>query len=52
MFYYESPWFYQDFKGENLFLKSALSSCCVNTGSVTRDHVKSSQMNNGTPQQL
>ena len=32
MFYYEIPWFYQDFKSENLY-----------TTPVTRDHVKSSQ---------
>ena len=29
-------WFYQDFKSENL--------CVLNTGPVTRDHVKPSQM--------
>ena len=44
--------FYQDFKNENLFLKSVLSSRSENTGPVTRDHVKSSQMRNGTPLQL
>ena len=48
MFYYKIPWFYQDFKSENLFLKSAPSSRCENTEPVTRDHVKSSQMRNGT----
>ena len=38
-------WFYQDFESENLcFFKSVLSSCSENTGPVTRDHVKSSQM--------
>ena len=48
MFYYEIPWFYQDFKGENLFFKFVLSSHCGNTGPVTRDHVKSSKMKNKT----
>ena len=47
--YYEVPWFYQDFKSENLFFKSALSSSSENTGSVTRGHVKYSQMRNETP---
>ena len=48
MFYYKITWFYQDLKSENLFLKSALSSRCENTGSVTTGHVKSSEMSNGT----
>ena len=48
MFYYEIPWFYQDFKSENLFFKSVLSSCSENTGPASRDHVKSSQMRNET----
>ena len=52
MFYYEIPWIYQDFKGENLFFKSVLSSCSENIGPVTRGHVKSSQMRNETPLQL
>ena len=52
MFYYKITWFYQDLKSENLFLKSALSSRCENTGSVTTGHVKSSEMSNGTPLQL
>ena len=34
MFYYVILWFYQNFKSENL--------CFLNTGPVTRDHVKSS----------
>ena len=42
MFYYEVLWFYQDFKCENLFLKSVVSSCNNNTGPATRDHFKSS----------
>ena len=32
MFYCEIPWFYKDFKSENLFFKSVLSSCCDNIG--------------------
>ena len=47
MFYYKIQWFYQDFKSE-----SVLSSCSENTGPVTRDHVKCSQMCNETPLQL
>ena len=50
--YYETPWFQQDFKSENMFFKSVLSSRRGNTGPVTRDHVKSSQMRNKTPLQL
>ena len=46
--YYEIPWFYQDFKSGNLFLKSVLSSRRENTGPVTRDHVKSPQVRNET----
>ena len=42
MFYYEISWFYQDFK-------YVLSSGSENTGPVTSDHVKSSQMSNETP---
>ena len=49
--YYKIPWFYQHFK-ENLFFKSVLSSHSENTGPVTRDHFKSSQMRNETPLQL
>ena len=43
MFYIEIPWFYQDYKIENLwvFFKSVL-----NTGPVTRDHVKSYRIQN------
>ena len=53
MFYYEIPWFYQDFKSENsCFFKSVPSSCSENTGPVTRGHVKSSQTRNETPLQL
>ena len=52
MFYFKLLWFYQDFTSENLFLKSALSSRCENTGPVTRDHVKSTQLRNETPLQL
>ena len=52
MFYYEIPRFYQDFKDENLFFLSVLSSRCKNTGSVTKNHVKFSQMRNKTPLQL
>ena len=48
MFYYETPWFYQDFQSENLFFKSVLSSRSENTGPVTRGQVKSSQMRNET----
>ena len=47
MFYNEFLWSYQDFKNENLLFKSALD-----TGPVTRDHVKSSQMRNETPLKL
>ena len=50
--YYETPWFQQDFKSENMFFKSVLSSRRGNTGPVTRDHVKSSQMRNKTLLQL
>ena len=52
MFYYEIPWFYQDFKNENLFFKSVLSSRSEYTGPNTRDHGKSTQMRNKTPLQL
>ena len=38
MFYYEISWFYQDFKSENLFFKSLLSSHSENTRPVTRGH--------------
>ena len=41
MSYYEIPWFYQDFKSENLFFKSVPSSRYENTGPITRDHFKS-----------
>ena len=34
MIYYEIPWFYQEFKNEDLALKSALSSRSENTGPV------------------
>ena len=50
MLYHEIPWFYQDFKCENLCF--FLSSCRKNTGPVTRDHVKSPQMRNETPLKL
>ena len=43
MFHYVTPWFYQDFKSENL--------CVLNIGPVTRDNVKSFQMRNETPLQ-
>ena len=36
MFCYEIPWFYQDFKSENLFFKSVPSSRIENTGPVAR----------------
>ena len=50
---YEIPWFYQGFKNENLcFLKSVLISRRENTGPVTRDHAKSSQMRKETPLKL
>ena len=53
MFCYEIPWFYQDFKSKNLcFFKSIHSERSTNTGPVSRDHVKSSQMRNETPLQL
>ena len=52
MFYYKILWFYQDFKGENLFFKFVLSSGSKNTGPVTRDHVKSSQIRKETSLQL
>ena len=53
MFYYEIPWFNQDFKSENLcFFKFVLSSYSENTGPVTRGHVKFSQMRNKTHLQL
>ena len=36
MFYQETPWFYQDFKNENLrFFKSVLSSRSENAGPVS-----------------
>ena len=41
MFYYETQWFYQDFK-IRFFFKSVLTSRSSNTGTVTRDQVKSS----------
>ena len=45
MFCYEIPWFYQDFKSEkSVFFESALSSRIDNTGSITKDHVKSSKI--------
>ena len=46
------PWLYQDFKSENKFFKSALSSRSENTGLVLRDHAKSSQMWNEAPLRL
>ena len=52
VFYYEIQWCYQDFKSEYLFFKSVLSSHSEDSGPVTRDHVKSSQMMNETPLQL
>ena len=52
MFYYKIPWFYQDFKNENLFFKSVLSSRSENTGPFTRGHVKSSQIRNEIPLKL
>ena len=47
MFYYEIPWFYQDFKNENL----CFLNLHENTGPVTRD-IKFSQMRSKTPLQL
>ena len=52
MFYYKIPWFYQNFKSENLFFQSVLGSRSENTRPVTTDHVKSSQVKNETPLQL
>ena len=52
MFYCKIPWFYQDFKSKNMFLKSVLSSRCENTGPLSKDHVKSSRMRNETPLQV
>ena len=52
MFYYEIPWVYQNFKSENLFFKSVLSSHSDNIGSVATGHVKSSQMRNGITLQI
>ena len=53
MFYHEIQWFYQDFKKwKSVFFKSVLSSRIENTGTVTRNHLKSSQMRNETPLQL
>ena len=46
MFYYEIPWFYQDFKKENMFFKSVRSSPSENAEPVTRSHVNCSQMRN------
>ena len=45
MFYYEIPWFYQDFKGEKkpVLFKYALSSRSENTGPDTRGHAKFSK---------
>ena len=48
MFYYKIQPFHQDFKGENLFFKSILSSQSQYTGLVIRDHVRFSQMSNET----
>ena len=44
MFYYEIPWFYQ-------YLILQVKTCVlqVNTGLITRGHVKSPQMRNKTP---
>ena len=42
MFYYETPWFYQDFKNENLrFFKSVLSWRSENTGPVSLEVILS-----------
>ena len=49
MFYYKIMWFYQDFRNEILLFKSVLSSRCENSGPVTRDYVKASQIRNETP---
>ena len=46
-----NPLVYQDFKSENLFFKSVLSSRYENTGPIIREHFKSSQMGNETPLQ-
>ena len=47
MFYYEIPWFYEDFKKENLcFLNLYAVHPAKNTEPVTRSHVNSSQMRN------
>ena len=51
MFYKRILWFFQDFKSENLFFKSILSSRNENTVPVTRD-VEPSKMSNETPLQL
>ena len=48
-FYCQILWFYKDF---NKNKKSLLSSRSKNTGSVTRDRAKSSQVRNETPLQL
>ena len=53
MFYYEIPWFCQDFNSKNLhFFKSVLSLRSENTEPVTRDHVKSFEFRNETPLHL
>ena len=55
MLYYEIPWFYQDFKSRNLRfsnLYSAHAERILDTGPVTKDHVKSSQMRNKAPLKL
>ena len=49
---YEIPWFYQDFKSENLFFKYLLSSRRGKNELVTRDRAKSSQTRNETCLQL
>ena len=46
MFYYKIPWFYQDFKSENLYFLNLYSV------HLARNHVKSSQMRNETSSQL
>ena len=47
------PWFYQDFKSENLcFLNLYSDHAARMLGPVNRDHVKSSQMRNETYLQL
>ena len=53
MFYYEIPWFYQDFKSENLCFLYLYSVHAVRILDLSLlDHVKSFKMKNETPLQL